>query len=343
MGTGLLILMLVLLAAPGVLAAESPIKGWDLYGTSRITIEEIREKLGTKIEKASSAWMSGDIEGFVKLDEELTREIKAMGPFAYAHASAITYFTPGRPVYVTVDVVEEQDWATRMDFLPPPMKELPDPDGLIALWKEYEKTGAALRDKGELKGQDTKPPAFHSLYGFEHPELKRFEEPVRTGARKNKERLIEILRNDRDDQHRGMAAFLLAHIEDGNELVRVLLPSVRDPSNFVRNNVMRVLIFVAKDHPEIDVPIQPILKAIDYPDVSDRNKSLYVLDGLADRKGSREILIREAGPKLLRILRLTQPNNHDPAYSILKKISGKDLGDRDYPAWEVWLRSVRRD
>ena len=42
---------------------------------------------------------------------------------------------------------------------------------------------------------------------------------------------------------------------------------------------------------------------------------------------------------LLAMLRLQQPNNHDFAYLILKAISGQSYGERDYSAWEAWLRA----
>jgi hypothetical protein len=37
-------------------------------------------------------------------------------------------------------------------------------------------------------------------------------------------------------------------------------------------------------------------------------------------------------PVALRLLRLAKPNNHDPAYEILRKVSGETFGDRDYAA-----------
>jgi hypothetical protein len=66
---------------------------------------------------------------------------------------------------------------------------------------------------------------------------------------------------------------------------------------------------------------------------------LATIDGLATRPENKNIHIREAGPKLIEILKLLQPNNHDFAYAILKKISGKDFGERNYEAWGRWLHS----
>jgi hypothetical protein len=41
------------------------------------------------------------------------------------------------------------------------------------------------------------------------------------------------------------------------------------------------------------------------------------------------------------VLRLAQPNNHDPAYEILMQVSGETFGERDYAAWERWAAEPR--
>jgi hypothetical protein len=43
----------------------------------------------------------------------------------------------------------------------------------------------------------------------------------------------------------------------------------------------------------------------------------------------------------LRLLKLEQPNNHDPAYRILRTVSGENFGERDYAAWERWAAQSR--
>jgi hypothetical protein len=100
---------------------------------------------------------------------------------------------------------------------------------------------------------------------------------------------------------------------------------------------MRVLSQVAEERRHVAIPLDPLLQALDFPATTDRNKSLATIDALASRPEPKRILIREAGPKLIEILKLLQPNNHDYAYSILKKISGKDFGERNYDAWHTWL------
>ncbi|MFY9574112.1 MAG: HEAT repeat domain-containing protein, partial [Blastocatellia bacterium] len=173
----------------------------------------------------------------------------------------------------------------------------------------------------------------------EHPSLRKYEEVFKTSVPKNKEILKAILRGDDQETHRADAAFLLAHISDPQELIEAILPSIKDSSAIVRNNVMRVLAQVAEETRDVAIPIRPLLQALDFPATTDRNKSLATIDGLALRPENKTILIRDAGPKLIEILKLLQPNNHDYAYSILKKITGRDFGERSYDAWHRWLQS----
>lgn len=341
-----LVFAILALALAGTNAAAGPnIKAVEVYGAARLTGEQIDAKLGAEIAAFVEREAAGDEEAYTKLQPALVEKIRAMGDFAYVQISAITYYSEDRPVYVTIDVVETSDKASRLDFLPKPTGASPaDPGGLVALWKEYEATAIRLLGENKLDYdfRSSPCPVLHCLMGFEHPELKRFEAPLRAGVAKHREQLVKILREDANFQNRGIAAYLLGHTEQPGPMVAALLPSLRDPSSYVRNNAMRVLGFAVQRHKGVEIPLAPILKAIEYPDTTDRNKALYVLDGIAADRRHRDAIVRQAGPTLVRLLRLRQPNNHDPAYEVLKKISGQTFGDRDYAAWERWLAGARR-
>jgi len=109
---------------------------------------------------------------------------------------------------------------------------------------------------------------------------------------------------------------------------------------------MRVVVDIAFHHPELDVPIDPVLEALEHPSTLDRNKASAILDGLLERPdGDRlhRVIAKRAGATLIAMLRLKQPNNHGFAYAILKKVRGQDLGERDYDAWEAWLTKLQND
>lgn len=320
--------------------AQTPqFKGLDLYGSSQITLEQVQQKFGDKITKYVESYARRDFDTAESLNKEIITGIRQMGQFAYIGLSLIIYYTEPQSIYLTIDLVDEKDRAERMTFLPDPAKEFTDPDSLFKLWEEYEKTGFDLLSKGEMKSTMPDCPVLHCIFGFEHPSLKKYLEVFNNGAAKHKQLLIEIMREDKDAAHRAYAAFVLAHSSDVDAVVNAMLPAIPDQHSAVRNNAMRVLAFIAERRKDVDVPLDPILKAINYPTTTDRNKALYILSGLADNPKNKKAITQKAGLLLLKLLKLSQLNNHDPAYSVLKKISGKDFGDRDYKAWEEWLNA----
>lgn len=332
---------LVLLHGFAFAQSKPALKGIDLFGSNQISAEQIQSEFADKIQKLVSAFYGdNDFDLGMKLRQEVISEIKRKGKFAYVELSAVLY--SNGDVYVTVDLVDEADKNARIQFFAPPEKVFADPDGLLALWEEYENAAQALWRAGELNFENMRCPALHCSFGFEHPSLKKYEQPFQNKVPANKQALIRILREDKKAQHRAYAAFLLAHIQDPVELTQLLLPSISDPDGTVRNNAMRVLGEIAGKRKQVKIPIEMIIKALNYPATTDRNKALYILDGLADNPANKAVIIDRAGELLVRLLRLSQPNNHDFTYSILKKISGNSYGERDYKSWEQWVEKARR-
>jgi hypothetical protein len=270
--------------------------------------------------------------------------IREAGDFVSVEPALIGYFEDaGMQYYLTIDVVERRDAERRMAFVPAPTGEHADPEGLVADWQTYEAKVMELMGAGEMSPARVDCPAFHCLGDHRHAAVAPLANRFRERVPRQVDALVEILRDDGRTQQRAAAAYLLAYMSDGRELIRVLVPSLRDESSFVRNSAMRVLADIAFHHPELEIPIEPVLEALDFPATTDRNKAAAILAGLLARSDGaqyqREVAER-AGPTLLAMLRLEQPNNHDFAFEILKRISGKTFGERDYAAWEAWLRSV---
>ena len=132
---------------------------------------------------------------------------------------------------------------------------------------------------------------------------------------------------------------MLAHTNDAQRLAPVLGRAIYDPNGGVRNNAMRVLMFLAQKGAEVDFPIRDLIAALDFPSSADRNKAAYTVAALAGQAEYRDTIRAEAVPAALRLLKLEQANNHDPAYEILTQVSGETFGDRDYAAWERWAAS----
>jgi hypothetical protein len=72
-------------------------------------------------------------------------------------------------------------------------------------------------------------------------------------------------------------------------------------------------------------------------DEAERNKTLILLQELAKQERYHKSLIYYCGEKLIPLLALSQPNNHEFAYQILRKISHHDYGEGDLSSWKKWL------
>lgn len=321
---------------------ESLLRGIDVFGTHQIDAATVKARFGDRMEEMARASQRHDMQRYMAIRQEIEHAIEGMGKFAYVRLSLIDYFPP-KGQFMTVDVVDAGDVARRMSFAAHPTDAFPDPDGLLAAWGEYQAKGFALARQGKIDFQHlSNRGLFHNIFGFDDPDLAPYLERFRRGVRAHQQELVRILYHDRDDEHRAFAAFLLAYMQDGHALVRVLMPALSDSSELVRNNAMRVLAEISGAHAEIDIPVAPVADALHYPATTDRNKAAAILAGLAKRPACRAAILRE-GFTLLEMLRLQQPNNHDWAYIILCTLSGQHFGERDYAAWEGWLAQHGHD
>lgn len=315
------------------------IKGLDTFGSNRISGNEVSQQYGSKINEWVLAAKNQKPE-YLTLKGEIETAIKHQYGFAFVDLSLITYFAPYSGDYLTVDVVEPEDVAQRMAFLPEPKGKFEDPDGLIALWDQYLQLAFELQRSGQFEYSKSCP-AWHCTHGFENPKLASFLEKFNKLVSPNEKKLARILKEDSRPQFRGNAAFLLAHIKNGKSVIKYVLDSVADSSELVRNNAVRVLSDIALRHPEMEIPVEPILQVLNFPATTDRNKAGYTLASLSLKEKYKKLILHKAGTILLAMLRLEQPNNHDPAYKILKNLSGENFGDRDYGAWQKWIENTK--
>lgn len=335
-----MILALVFLNTACATAPKShaALNGIDVFGSKRVSALDISKQYGSQIDKWVDASKNQRPEYF-GLKKGIEDSIKNQWGLAYVSLSLITYFKPNPGDYLTVDIVEPQDAAKRMAFLPEPKGHFEDPDGLIALWEEYLQLAFELQRTGQFDYPKACP-AWHCTHGFENSKLAPFLEKFNKLVPPNEDKLARILKEDFRPQFRGNAAFLLAHIKNGRTVAKYVLGSVEDPSEMVRNNAVRVLGEIAMKHSDIDIPVEPILKVLNFPATTDRNKAGYVLSSLSQKQKNKKPIVQSGGAFLLEMLKLKQPNNHEPAYTILKNVSGQNFGERDYQAWENWLMTV---
>jgi hypothetical protein len=100
---------------------------------------------------------------------------------------------------------------------------------------------------------------------------------------------------------------------------------------------MRVLITAidAVNPPNFD--IDSVIKALDFPNETDRNKAVCMITTLSNQSKHADYIVQHASVPLMALLKMKQPNLHENAYFALCQISKESYGARDYAAWEAWF------
>ncbi len=351
------------LAATGLLAvatehaggqsASLPVESIDVYGSAALDAASIRAEFEPDILRYAATidrarLPNANMEEIGKtlfgIRDKLRASLENLVPLAYLDIAVLTNTTPPPPhLNVTIDVVEKADEARRMPFHVAPTRQLADPGGLLAAWNELTAKWFELLRSGrqDLQVTAAECPVLHCIAPFTVPELAPYLERFNVGARTHENALYEVAVESRLDNQRANALLVLAHTKDADRLFPVLGSAIYDPSVSVRNNAMRVLIFMAQADPSRDYPLDALLAAFDFASASDRNKAGGVLVELAKSPRYRDRIRAEAVPVALKQLQLEQPVNHRPAYELLKAVSGEAFGERNYAAWERWAATAR--
>lgn len=317
----------------------------DVYRSRQISAEMVDSIYHQELKKIASIMLNvksmptpDNRMGLDVLFDKVMGGLYKSGHFSYLGLSPITY-PGGSRIGFTVDVVDAADKRRMENFIPKPVGSFADPDHLIASWQRYEKYGFDyfMRTKKAITFKHCS--AFHCIFGFERPELKAYELKFNSAVPKYKNDLIAILRNDKDEQKRGAAAYLLAHLKDGHEIVAILSPSIRDSSSYVRNNVMRVIAQTSTKAPEANFPLDNIIAALTYPTATDRNKAIYVLEMLTRHPKIATYVKQHGCHELMDQYKTVQLNLHNEAYNVLVNISAKHFPVDDYRSWIKWEKN----
>lgn len=329
-------------------SSEDQLPNVDIYRTDQIAVSDIYKTFGSELKAISTIILSpqslNSKKNKILLDDNINKiitGIKKKGDFVYVNLSSILY-PQDQKVYFSIDVVDRNDKDRLSHFLPLQQNKIDDPDHLIAQWRAYETTGFELLYQKKQLPIYKSCPVYHCVFGFEDEKLKKYKNLFNTLVPKNKSKLRKILRYDKSAEKRGAAVYLVGHLNNAEEIIDILVPSIFDSSSLVRNNAMRVLIQVLMKVKPRHFPIENVVKVLDFPTSTDRNKGLVMLSLLVNFDSYAKYISTHAADQLLRCLRLTQPNIHNPAYEILKKISGKSFSDKDYAKWQQWIESQER-
>ncbi len=276
-----------------------------------------------------------------KIEERLTKRIKQIDNFTDVKLSAV-YYPVGKNYFVTLDIVKAGDVyrAPRKTRIFQTTKMVPNKEtkNLFSVWDAYEQKKMKLIRENKFNYKKNSCPTTHCIWGFDDEELKNTLPKLQEGIVKNKKELFNLVKYSAKESVRAKAILILANDNNYQELARFLVDFIDDPSDLVRNNVMRVLGAIIAKHKVDNLKIERIIQELNFPFVTDRNKAAYILIGIVKSDPDTHAqVINQAGQTLIELLKLNQPNNHDWAYEILKELSHKDYNERDYKSWSKWI------
>jgi hypothetical protein len=235
------------------------------------------------------------------IDAKIRTALESRTPLVHFEIGVTLNFGPPQEVDITIDVVENGDEARRMPFRAAPTEELDDPGGMLALWAEYQGTMYELAMAGApMRVDESNCPVLHCIAPFDLPELAPYLPRLDDGARRHEDELYAVAVDSADATERATALFVLAHTHDVQRLAPVLGRAINDPSSGVRNNAMRVLMFLAQRDTDVDFPVHDLIAALDFPSSADRNKAAYTVAALAGQAAYRDTVRADAVPAALR-------------------------------------------
>lgn len=336
----------LLLALSAYAQDEPALKGVDVYRSVQLTPERLEKELGSMIR--GYARQRGDSRPAMRkiadaAEARVEAKARTLGAFAYVDLHYGPYVTSAeRTAYVTLDLVDAKDRKTRMPFRAAPSGSVPDPDGLLDAWGRYAALGERLAREGALDLSERPACAgFYCVWGSLTPELAELEARFPKGAAEKGAALEKVLKRDADPAKRAAALFVLSYSSDGARAAETMLSALEDPAADVRVAALQVLADIALYHKDVFVDARRLIPALDYPATSERARALGALIGLAENPTYKPQLVEKAGPRLLELLKLQQPSNHDLAFTVLSILSGEAYPRRDYEAWGRWLEQSR--
>ncbi len=325
----------------GAAVAPEPLyvfEGVEVFGIRELPREELLKLIGMPEPGRRFNLGAGEFTPYLV---ESKARLLAAHPFPFCRYSMVAY-PPTHTFRVTVDLVEPGDeW--RMRFAPEPTGTVEDPEGLLAAWGAYQQEYWRLRNAGRLPESGVGTCKALTCYGgFDAPELAPLEARFIEGVPRNQDALVRVLREDREGTKRMTAAILLSYVRSREELVRLLVPAVHDPFEGVRNEALRLLGVAQKGQSQVLIPLEPVLDALGFPLVSDRNKAAWALVRIVETEGGarQAQILDKAGDTLLEMAGMRQDVDREPARKVLGMLAGRDLGEEP-GAWKQWVEQQR--
>lgn len=158
---------------------------------------------------------------------------------------------------------------------------------------------------------------------------RRMAEEVKTALPE----LFEVVRNG-DFESANAAAYALHSAPDPHAAVTPLLAGLHRFDGKMANNVFVALMYLCIEHPAVEVPVEPLVRALRVREWSHQHKASQVIEVLAQRGGVKDPDGALAGA-LIPMLASQRMRVFRPAREILPKVTGQSLGNAPEPWGEV--------
>jgi len=330
------LVIVVLIATTGTSAKSQDNFKVTVFGTQTISANQISAQYQKTLVILQKAYENNK-DAYQANRKQFATQLLKKGGFSYVSVYLLKDYVNN--VSFIIDCVEKQDAVARLSFRHLKTLKLNDPAGLIAKWQEYETLSFQLFKKGEIRNM--KCPVYHCIWSFNHLELQPYLEYFNKHVPNYQQDLIKILNQSGVVQYRANAAFLLAHAKiKPQELVKVLAPAINDPASLVRNNVMRVIYYLVREHQGIEINLDQVIQALNYPSFTDRNKALVILRSLPLYKTLSKARLKRVLPILIEVLEKKDGHNFHNAHKVLKNISGEEFALDDIHKWKEWSKQA---
>ena len=234
-----IVVVFLVITVCGVSGQEFQIGIIDLYGLSRVPVDQVRGALTFK--EGDTISLGGDERpAFLTASENRV----ALLPGVVRARTRVVCCDQGRAiVYVGV----EEAGATTMQFHAAPLGGARLAPDIVQSGEEFSKALMLAIQRGEAEEDRSEGHAFNR-----DPATRAIQERFPVYAKRDLPELRLVLRSSSDPAHRALAAQVLGYATDKQAVVEDLVHGMTDPSEEVRNNAMRTLLVFADTIPSVD-------------------------------------------------------------------------------------------
>jgi len=265
---------------------------------------------------------------------QIQLEAQVAKKFNFAAVKFDTVYYPDKSLYTTINVLNQVPQISNYAAYP-----LKKPYDIVDRMYLFSKKAASIYAEHPEIGEHMSCKDFHCIVS-ENSKIQKELDYLRTSVPHQTEFIDEVMFTDKNLARRRAAIFLLAYYPSIEGVHARLDKLLKADDRFILHDTLRVYGELLVKYPKLKLDLSRPIVLLHHYDEAIRNKALLLINAAAEQKQYKRFIIKQGAYELLSLLKLKQPNNHDIAYQILLKTTKQKYGDRDYAAWESYLRKI---